>query len=160
MEYMITGGDGKEYGPVGLGTLQQWQMDGRIKPSTPVRDIFADRVLSASDIPGIFENANPATEQIRPQVETSVAPQSLAQSNANQTGTGPLWGVIARAAAGIILFFAFQGIGLFFCAYGLYHAVQLKQNGNKYGPVAIVIAAAALAAVCVGWYLRVNTGQQ
>jgi hypothetical protein len=34
---MVIGPDGREYGPAGLDTLRQWQAEGRIHGSTPVR---------------------------------------------------------------------------------------------------------------------------
>lgn len=36
--FKMIGGDGKEYGPVDLGTLQQWARDGRLKADTQVWD--------------------------------------------------------------------------------------------------------------------------
>lgn len=49
--FKIIGGDGREYGPVDLATLQQWMSEGRVTGQTQVWDSRAGRWQSAAQVP-------------------------------------------------------------------------------------------------------------
>ncbi|MFZ3376353.1 MAG: hypothetical protein WA183_12440 [Chthoniobacterales bacterium] len=46
---------GKEYGPVGVETLQEWRDEGRVLTSNEARRADADLWITAAEIPGLFE---------------------------------------------------------------------------------------------------------
>jgi hypothetical protein len=69
-----------------------------------------------------------------------------------------LLGVVWRSAAALVLFFVLGGLGLIFAGYAMYHAVQVKSSGSRHGNLALVIGGVSLAAVVVGWIVRLTSG--
>jgi hypothetical protein len=159
MEYMVTGPDGKEYGPASIDTLKEWVQDNRLRPESMLRDFHSGQVLPASQVPGLFAMAppvagNPYAYQQPPQTYT---PPTYA-TTASSDGNGEFWGSIIRSVLAVAVFFALHGLGLIFAAYALYYAIQAKAHGNKYGTIAIIVASIALATVGIGWFLRISSG--
>lgn len=157
MEYMVIGPDGAEYGPANVDMLKLWVADGRLSADSQLKNFATGQLLVASAVPGLF-HAGPALVPGYPHV-----PPANAGIGGNSTGngffdsiesTGVLWGVIGRCAAALALFFVFKGFGLVFAVYAMYHAVQLKMHGSKYGVIALIMAGITLIIVGVGRYLK------
>lgn len=150
MQYMVVGADGKEYGPSDVSTLKTWVSEGRIMPHSQLRDFHTGRVLQASTIPDLFPvgGAPPAAYAYPRATE---APALGADE-----GVGMLWGVVLRSVAAVGLFFFLHGIGFVFAGYAMYYAVQCQRSGSKYGIIALAIAGLALAAVGIGWAMRLS----
>lgn len=167
MNYFVIGPDGREYGPAPLDSLRQWVNEHRVTPQTQLRCVETGVTSAASAVPGLFDPVAP----VPPPAQAPHAPPSVGPYSSNPYGSpqgayyrptvnndsmGPLWGVIARSAAAIVFFFIFHGIGVIFAIYAMINAVQIKSNGSKYGWVAIGFAATALAAVVIGWIMRLG----
>ncbi len=58
--YKIIGADGKEYGPVTLEQLRQWQAQGRIGPQTRVQEVGAADWKTAAEIPALQNLLRPS----------------------------------------------------------------------------------------------------
>jgi hypothetical protein len=107
MQYMVTGSDGIEYGPVDDATLKSWAGEGRVIPNTKVRDVMSQQVYRATDMP-VLKGVLPDSAPIAPtnyQVPPSMAdgyPRGMPYVPQVKSGTR-LW---------MILFWAFLGIGL------------------------------------------------
>lgn len=143
MQYLLQMPDGKEYGPTDVNGLRQWAAENRLKPDDRIRDVLSAQTLFAREIQGVFSGP--------------VAPyRPTPSSNIESADFGPLLGVLWRSAAGIVLFFWLHGLGLIFAGYALFYAIRAQMDGNKYGIVAILIATASLAAVGVGWMMRLS----
>lgn len=160
MDYMVTGADGKEYGPVSFDQLRQWRDDNRVGPQTQVRNFHTGQVLMASAIPGLFAATPmaPATDWSRPPVPGSVVYHPPTQTF--DDGKGELWHSIARSGLALVMFFALHGIGLVFGAYAMFYAIQCKAKGNRFGWLAIGIASASLVAIIAGWVIRFQSGSR
>lgn len=151
VEYFVLAPDGKEYGPATVDTLRQWAADQRLSPTTRLRDSLASNIVVASSVPGIFD-APPVHAALQsPPVFTAPPARPVVKDS-----VGPLLGVLARCAAGILFFFVLHGIGVIFAGYALFYAIQLQQNGSKYGIAAILIAGVTVAALAIGWIMRLN----
>ncbi len=80
--FKIVGGDGKEYGPIDLGTLQEWARENRLAGTTQVWDSRTGQWQPASQIAelaGLFSKPAPsagpaAVPPAAPAVETAPAP--------------------------------------------------------------------------------------
>jgi hypothetical protein len=155
MDYMVTAADGKDYGPVTLEQLQQWKEQQRIGPDTHVRNFHTGQVLLASQVPGLFGSPALPTDWSQPPAPGAYVPQNNVRVG---DGKGELLHSIARSVLAVVFFFVLHGIGLVFGVYAVIYAFQCQSKGNKYGPLAIAISLAALAAVAVGWILRVGHG--
>lgn len=150
---MVIGADGKEYGPSDIDTLKTWVAEGRIMPQSQLRDFNSGQTLLASAVHGLFPAVSgPAAPTAGQYPRHDFTPAAASGDH----GGGMLVGVILRSAAAVALFFVFHGIGLLFAAYAMYYAVQCQQSGSKYGIAALVIAGIALAAVGIGWALRLS----
>jgi hypothetical protein len=57
--------DGKEYGPVDLESLREWQDEGRLIPANPVRKSPDGTWITAAEIPGIFPVVPPPDVRFR-----------------------------------------------------------------------------------------------
>jgi hypothetical protein len=153
MEYMVTGADGKEYGPTDIATLKRWVAEGRITTQTSIRDFHTGQVMQAGQHAELFPQ--PSQAAAPPHVDYYRAP-STSNTPKSAEGNGALWGVIFRSVLGVVLFFVMHGIGVIFSGYAMYYAVQLKSSGSKHGTIALFIAGVSLAAVLVGWGLRLS----
>lgn len=162
MDYYVTGIDGKEYGPIGIETVKQWLSESRITRDSPVHEFHSGRRITVADLPGM------AAEAAMPPVSAAYAappqpgqyyrpgPTGAVYTQSGEAGMGHFWGAIIRSVLAVILFFVLHGIGLIVGAYALYYAIQCKAHGNRYGTIAIVVAATALIAIGIGWYLRLS----
>jgi hypothetical protein len=70
--------DGKNYGPMSSGQLEQYCQTGKIKPTDLICRVGADRWMPASELRGLFPEAAETTEMVaevtvRPVEEVSVS---------------------------------------------------------------------------------------
>jgi len=75
--FKIVGGDGKEYGPIDLTTLQQWAREGRVAGSTQVWDSRTGNWQPAAQIAELataFVAPPPAPAATAPAAESATAP--------------------------------------------------------------------------------------
>ncbi|MFA6564265.1 MAG: DUF4339 domain-containing protein [Verrucomicrobiia bacterium] len=75
--FKIVGGDGKEYGPIDLVTIQQWAREGRIAGSTQVWDSRTGNWQPAAQIAelaAVFSASPPAPAAATPAAEPAAAP--------------------------------------------------------------------------------------
>jgi len=54
MSYYVIDAAGNPYGPAELSLLQHWAQEGRVQPSTTIRDAATGRQMVASNVPGLF----------------------------------------------------------------------------------------------------------
>lgn len=52
--YFVIGPNGEEYGPADLNTLANWKNEGRVNPSTMLKDAQSGQMIQASSIPALF----------------------------------------------------------------------------------------------------------
>ena len=154
MQYMVTGVDGKEYGPTDVATLRSWVAENRLAPHTQLRDFNTGQVLAASAVPGLFPQTNPNVPPVAAHYPRGEG--GYATTASNDHGGNILFGVIFRSAIALVLAFAIGGIGLISAAYAMYYAVQCQRSGSKYGIAALVIAGVTLAAVGTLWAVRLS----
>lgn len=79
--FRIIGGDGREYGPVDLATLQQWTREGRVARTMRVWDSRADNWLPAeqiAELAPLFGAAPP----VAPPLVTPLTPPVASRTNA------------------------------------------------------------------------------
>lgn len=155
MEFMVLGSDGKEYGPSSFDTLKQWATEGRILPGTQVRNFATGQLMHASQLDGLFGPVAPVAPAAPPPMSGYVRTMDRPIYEEKES-TSELWRVIIHAILGLLMFFALHGIGLIFAGYGMYYAIQLKQNESRYGNIELVIAGVALCTVGLGWILRMS----
>lgn len=153
MQYMVTGMDGKEYGPTDIATLKQWVAENRLAPHTVLRDFNTGQTLAASEVPDLFTSVAP---NLPPQA--AAHPRGGYAAPSRDHGGGMLVGVIVRSALGLASFFLIGGFGFIFAGYALFYAIQCLQSGSKYGIAAIAIAGTSLAIVFAGWALKLSVG--
>ena len=145
MQYMVTGMDGKEYGPTDLDTLRAWVAENRLAPHTQLRDFNTGQTMAASAVPGLFSQAItsnvPPVGMGYPRAGTAYTAPTVSRDH----GGGMFVGVIVRSLLGLASFFLIGGFGFIFAGYALFYAVRCQQSGSKYGIAAIAIAGTALA---------------
>lgn len=164
VNYYVIGPDGKEYGPVPVDTLREWAGEGRVHPHTQVRSFENGTVGPASSVPNLFPP--PAAVAPPPQANYATNPYANPTPHTgyrqpipvDDNDTGPLWQVLWRCAAAIVLFFVLHGIGLIFAIYGVVFAAQAKGSGNKYGTICLIISIVTLLIVVAGWFVRLSGG--
>jgi hypothetical protein len=158
MQYMVTGVDGKEYGPTDIATLKTWVAENRLAPHTMLRDFTTGQQMAAGSLPDLF----PAGATGAPGVPPMAAPyprsgyQAAPMPVSDNHGGGSFAWIVVRAVLAIALFFVFKGIGLIIAAYTVASAVQLNGTGSKYGIPAIVISVLALVVIGIGWLMRLS----
>ena len=54
--------EGKDYGPADLEMLRDWEREGRVLPSNPVRQSDGAIWVTAAEIPGLFEATHPPVQ--------------------------------------------------------------------------------------------------
>lgn len=157
MQYMVTGMDGKEYGPSDLDTLRSWVAENRLAPHTTVRDFNTGQTMPASSIPGLFAPEAPLNvPPVGGAYPRGLTPTITASSR--NEGGGAFAGVVIRSILGVVLFFVLHGIGLIVAGSGMITAFQLKGQGSKWGVPALMISGIAVVVISVGWMLRLSSG--
>ncbi|MGC8667655.1 MAG: TM2 domain-containing protein [Chthonomonadales bacterium] len=103
--YTVIGMDGREYGPVDVGTLLQWANEKRVLPGTTVRDMTTGQVLTAGQIPDLqmVFNRPPGLQTMIGASSGSVAPYGASAAPSSVNGTR-----IAAGICGIL----FGGLGI------------------------------------------------
>jgi hypothetical protein len=172
---MVVAPDGQAYGPASVESLSQWAKENRIGPDTTLKDFATGRTMPASAVPGIFPDAPVSSAGVPPQLATAPgAPQTqtdwskppapyvrpaMGQPSLKQdNGTSDIWGALIRSVLALVLFFFLHTIGLVFAIYGVMAAVRALQKGHKFGVAAVVISAAALVAIGIGYFLMFSGG--
>jgi hypothetical protein len=157
MQYMVTGVDGKEYGPTDIATLKTWVAEGRLAPHSMLRDFLSGQTMPASSLSELFPVGAIAVgaHNVPPVGMGYPRVDHLAASD--DFGGGAFTWVVVRAVGGILLFFVLHGIGLIIAGSGLVTAFQLKSSGSKYGLPSIIIASIAVVIIGIGWAIRLST---
>ena len=161
MDYLVTAADGKEYGPVTIDELRQWTQQDRVRSDTPVKNFHTGQRMTAGAIPGLFAAAAPpaATDWSQPPPPASYPRAYTPQTTrTHDDGRGIFFGVLARCALAIVLFFALHGIGLIVSGYALFYAIRSKANGHKFGLASLVVASLSFVAILIGWIIRIQGG--
>ena len=148
MDYIVVGSDGKDYGPYELDKLKAWVQEGKLTPQTRIKTFSGGQEMPASSVAGLFSADQP------------IAPPQFAQASQPvrvwDDGKGEFWRSVIYSALAVVLFFALHGLGLILAGYAVYYSIQSNTKGNRMGMAAIAISVLALAAVCIGWYLRIS----
>lgn len=177
MAYFVTGSDGNQYGPVEGDVLQQWVREGRVLPSTMLKDAASGRDFAASSLPGLFQPAapqapappmtpppgtgtgNPAQPNFS-QPNFSQAPQGVPYPRQSQQQRSSFydadpfpWKAFIYPPLSLVWFFAFGGLGLIWGGYGIYYAIQTQQSGSKYGLFAVVWSICCFVGLLGGYAL-------
>src|SRR5690349_24951714 len=101
MQYMVTGPDGQEYGPVAIDVLKVWALEDRVRPESRVRDFSTGQVMAAAMIPGLFPSAVPASANpystSAPPINTHSVPYNVPTYQPVQSGNAEFWGSIVRS---------------------------------------------------------------
>lgn len=158
MQYMVTGMDGKEYGPSDLATLKEWVAENRLAPHSMLRDFSSGQTFPASQVPGLF---GPTSVSNVPPVGQAYPRAGMGYSSAvtaSDEGGGAFAGVVVRSILGVVLFFVLHGIGLLVAGTGLITAFQLQSRGSKWGVAALAISGLSVAVIGVGWAIRISGG--
>lgn len=154
---MVTGMDGKEYGPTDLDTLKTWANENRLAPHTMLRDFNSGQTLPASAVPGLFPSPGTVPPAASPYPRTGVS-TGFTPAPASDEGGGAFAGVVLRAIGGVVLFFVLHGIGLIVAGSGLITAFGLQSRGSKWGIPALAISGLSVVAIGIGWALRLSGG--
>jgi hypothetical protein len=160
MDYLVAAPDGKEYGPVTLDQLREWVQQDRVRPDTQLKNFHTGQPMPASAVPGLFGVATPppAANWSQPPAPGLAYAPGFQSARPADDGKGIFFGVIARCALAIVLFFVLHGIGLIFSGYALFYAIQSKANGHKYGIASLAIASVTFVIILIGWVLRLQSG--
>ena len=163
MQYMVIGSDGNEYGPADFRTLQQWAADSRLTPGSRLRDMQTGQELQAGSLPDLFPQPAPVSQpaqQPDPQAQSdwSQAPTYYAPPAKTVIHDGFPWRILIYSALGLVLFFAFQGLGLIFAGFAVYYAIGLKSDNSKWAPLALGVSILSLVAILIGLYFRFSGG--
>ena len=157
MQYMVTGVDGKEYGPTDVATLKTWVAESRLAPHTMLRDFNTGQQMTAGSLSELFPSSAVSSAPGVPPIGAAY-PRSryqTAQVSSSHGGAAFAW-IIVRSLMAIAFFFVFKGLGLLVAGYTVARAVRLNSTGSKFGVPAIVISVLALVVVGIGWALRLS----
>ena len=155
MQYMVTGVDGKEYGPSDVSTLKLWVAENRLAPHTMLREFNTGQQMTAGSVPELFPPAAPTAGVPPVGAPYPRAGYQTAPDSSNYGGAAFAW-IVIRSVLAIAFFFVFKGLGLIIAAYTVVRAVRLNSTGSKFGIPALVISILALVAVGIGWALRLS----
>ncbi len=153
MEYMVIGADGKEYGPVDFAALVEWAKDDRVRPGSSVRELATGRVMSASEIPGLFIPAA-MNSQSSPYYRPGSPGAAPEYSRPVQINTGALVWSFVDSALAVIMGVAFGGFGVIWGAFGIVNGFRAKAEGHQLAPVAIGCACAGTIFAIVMWAIK------
>jgi hypothetical protein len=156
---MVTGADGKEYGPTDVSTLKLWVSENRLAPHTMLRDFSTGQQMTAGSLPELFPSSAVPSAPGAPPVTAAYPRAGYAAPASRDHGGGVLVNVIIRSVLGLVSFFLIGGFGFIFAGYALYYAIRCQQSGSKYGVAAIAIAGTSLAIILAGWAILLSTGR-
>jgi hypothetical protein len=66
MQYLVVGPDGKEYGPATVELLKQWVVEGRLAPSSTLKDFASGQTVLASQVAELFPSGSAAASKGAP----------------------------------------------------------------------------------------------
>lgn len=174
MQYFVMGTDGKEYGPVGLDQLKAWVGEKRVHRDTALRDFHTGQSILAGNVQGLFEPEAPVyaaptnSSSTIPGASSSPMSGSIPGTNYGpsvggqqysypvQESVWPFMWVIGEALLGIIFFFVLGRLGIIFAGFSFYNAIKLKMQDSKYAIPGLIFSGLCLAAVVVGWVMRLS----
>jgi hypothetical protein len=145
MQYMVTGSDGIEYGPVDEDTLKSWAGEGRVVPNTKVRDVMSQQVFRATDVSalrGILPEpaaVAPPTNYQLPPAMSSGYPRDMGFSTPMGRSRTRLWGMIFWVVVGLLLAIFTGGKGFIIAAFSLYDAYRAHDEGDNNSIACIII---------------------
>ena len=115
--YKILGGDGKEYGPVSVETLQQWINEGRANAQTQVQAEGSTEWIAMGQVPDFIPLfAAPSRSGIPP---SATAGSSASGQPPKQMVAGPAVGLIVTAGVGALMQVVGMVINLFGVGMGI-----------------------------------------
>lgn len=109
-----------EYGPVDVPTLKQWADESRLTAQTQLKDFATGQVVFAGSVFGIFGPTMPPIAAAPPAGNWQQPPNAYTRPNMQPVNMSRgddmaiIWGVVLRSIGGLVLFFAFHGIGFIF----------------------------------------------
>ncbi|MEQ1822499.1 MAG: hypothetical protein ABL949_08315 [Fimbriimonadaceae bacterium] len=160
--YFVIGSDGSEYGPASIQQLQAWVTENRVTPLTMLKDANTGERTKAGSLMELFPSNPVFAPDSGPAKQDPYEANPYGQNYQNPYAATPVkmqdesfpWGSIIRSVAAVAVFFLLQGLGFIFGIYALVTAIQCQLSGNKYGPLAIIVAVIALGVVALGWFMR------
>lgn len=66
MDYYVIAHDGQQYGPASVDTLKDWAAQGRLAPTTTLKDASTGQTLQAAQVPGLFAAPQPGAPSPAP----------------------------------------------------------------------------------------------
>lgn len=168
MRYYVLDGQGNQYGPVDVPTLNQWVRDGRIMPSTQILVEATGKVISAQMVPGLKLDMapglglNPAgplnSDPNRPMGFPGSSPQ--APMTGYPRASGAFGGVgdaipgamefnrsITATGLSLVCCFTVSPLGIPLAIAGIYFARRAQMMGHP-GPQVAFIAAIISLVLC------------
>lgn len=163
MAYYVVDPSGGQYGPADFNLLQQWHREGRIMPSTTIRDDTTGLTMTASSIPGLIPSGPSA---ITPSLPSQPPPSPYGSSPSSpyspvpsqgQYGPAPHYQPNAFGSNDITLAWICAGSGLVigpcFCPFigiglgigGWFFANRAKQNDSRSAQGPLLTSYAAIA---------------
>jgi len=162
MRFYIVGGDGNQYGPADVTTLEVWAQEGRIEATTTVKNCDTGETMVASAVPGVFPNMAPP-EPVGPPVIAPIPIQSTAPPYGSPAaysqgypgyarphqlqvsrGDGLFWSVVMRSFLSVICAFFAPIVGVVFAGYAVFLAFRCRAFGNPKAPWAIGVSMLSL----------------
>jgi hypothetical protein len=178
MKFYVLGSDGNQYGPADVPTLKQWALEGRIQPTTSVKNADTGDALAASGIPGLFpdyvapepaplavpESAAPAMTVGAAEAgygsqdayRQSYSAQPRATQPVGALGDSFFWRAVIYSILALPLYFAFGGFAFFWAGCALFYGIRCKTCGDRRGPLAIGVAVICLVLIALGCFMRVG----
>ncbi len=133
--YIIIGGDGKEYGPVAEEQLRQWIADGRAHASTQVRAEGTTEWKSLSAIPELAA----ALKSAAPPTLSPVAAPAAPAKTSGMAVTSLVLGILGMFTCGVT---ALAGLIL-----GIVAMVKVKNSGGRLGGGGLALAGTIVSGI-------------
>jgi hypothetical protein len=145
MQYVIIGGDGRQYGPVDLAQLKQWVTEGRVTWDSKVRNLDNGMNMKASNMPELDGCFAPTAHQHAAAVSGYMYLKPGARVGMKNP-FGEFWTVLGLSIAGGIVSMCLGPFSLPFTLYAVYRAWEAMKDEEKLAGVAFAIAIIALIA--------------
>jgi prepilin-type processing-associated H-X9-DG protein len=135
--YIIIGGDGKEYGPVSGEQLRQWIADGRAHAGTQVRTEGATGWQPLSAVPDLAAGLKSAATTLSPAAVTAVT--AVTKKTSALAVTSLVLGILGMFSCGIT---ALAGL---IC--GIVAMIKVKNSGGRLGGGGLALAGTIVSGI-------------
>lgn len=151
MQYLVTGKEGKEYGPVDFQTLRLWLEEDRISQSTKITDMLGGFTSPAIDVPGLFDGSpveppERLTRDAPPVLGTHV--ERIRRWEESQ-GTAFFVTTLINAAAAFLFLFLVGSLGLFLAGLSIVYGYRTYRSGSKFKWAALAISIGSFVFILV-----------